>query len=230
VFTVLFKGTIVGPASGSLAGITASHNAGGQYFRRRAIPVNSNTLFQQNIRASMAQLSTRWVTTLTSVQRDSWNAYAAAVGFVNPLGDTVFISGLAMYVKVNTPRIAFGAARIDTAPTILTLTPLTAPTFTVVAATSTASVTFTNSDPWATAVGGFLFAFFSQGQNVTINYFKGPYRFGNKIAGAVVPPTSPATMTVPFALTAGQRCFARFVAIDSTGRPSVEVRTVATAS
>jgi hypothetical protein len=225
VLSVLFKSIVYGPASGSIAGLTYSHNAGGQYTRARATPVNSNTIQQQAVRAIFAQLATLWTTSLTQAQRDGWAAYAAAVSVPNPFGDPIFLGPLSWYQKVNTPRLQALKTRLDAAPTILTLTPLTAPTFTVAAATDLASVSFTNTDPWAIAVGGFLFAYFSLGQNVTINYFKGPYRFAAAVIGAVVPPTSPASIALPFAVVAGQKVFGRFAASDSTGRPSVNVRT-----
>jgi hypothetical protein len=89
--------------------------------------------------------------------------------------------------------------------------------------------TFTNTDTWATAVGGALLVFMSRGQSPTINSFKGPYRFAGKVAGAVSPPTSPQNITSPFTLAATQRVFVRFIAVTADGRVSADFRTFGTA-
>ena len=47
---MLFRGTHLTDASGSLSGVTYSHNRGGAYTRNRSIPVNPNTVQQQAVR------------------------------------------------------------------------------------------------------------------------------------------------------------------------------------
>lgn len=213
-----FKGTVIGEASGSVASLTFSHNRGGQYIRQRAIPVNPNSTQQQAVRNAMTTLSSRWLTVLTQAQRDSWNAYAAAVLIPDPLGEPRNIGGLAMYCRNNTPRIQVGLSIINVAPASMVLGDLTPPTATAVASTSLASVTFTNTDAWATAVGGALLMYFSRGQNVTRTANQGGYRYAFRINGAVSPPTSPQTGSLPFAIVAGQRVFWQARAVTATGQ------------
>lgn len=220
-----FKGTVIGEASGSVASLTFSHNRGGQYIRQRAVPVNPNSTQQQGVRNSMNLLSTRWVTTLTQVQRDTWAAYAAAVLIPDALGEPRNIGAMPMYLRNNVPRRQASIALVNTAPSELTLGEVTAPTITVVASTSTMSVTFDNTDEWATAVGGAMLIYLSRGQNVTRTANQGGYRYAGKISGAVVPPTSPATIVgIPFAVVAGQKVFWQVRAVTADGKLTGAVR------
>jgi hypothetical protein len=70
-----FTSQIVAGASGSIRGLTASHNRGGQYFRGRTIPTNPNSVFQQAVRNNLSVLQTRFLSTLTAAQRLAWTTY-----------------------------------------------------------------------------------------------------------------------------------------------------------
>lgn len=219
-----FKSQLLATASGSTAGCTYSHNRYGAYIRNRSIPVNTNTIDQQARRGVFASLSTAWGS-LTQAQRDAWNAYAAIVPRTDAFGDPQFVTGQNWYIATNSIRSIFGGARIDVAPIILQMATLTPPSFTIVASTGIATVAFTNTDIWATAVLGSLLGFSSRGQPPSRTFFKGPFRFRSRIAGAVTPPTSPQTMVVgnSFAVAVGQRVFIRFVAINADNRISTAV-------
>jgi hypothetical protein len=219
-----FKGTIIGEASGSYASNTFSHNRGGQYIRQRSIPVNSNTIQQQAVRNAMRTLSTRWNSTLTQAQRDAWNTYALNVLIADSLGEPRNVGGLGMYNRSNTPRIQAGKAIVDAAPTVFDLGTLTAPTIAANTPPTTISLAFTNTDAWATEVGGYLFVYVSRPQNPGIAYFKGPYRLATTINGAVSPPTSPVSVTAPFPFAAGNRVFLAARAARADGRLTSQVR------
>ncbi|KKM06452.1 hypothetical protein LCGC14_1743870, partial [marine sediment metagenome] len=47
---MLFKSGLITQGSGSIGGLTASHNRGGMYFRARTIPTNPATSFQTVVR------------------------------------------------------------------------------------------------------------------------------------------------------------------------------------
>lgn len=215
-----YLGTIASTASGSIGGATASRNKGGQYFRRRAIPTNPSSSRQQVVRNGLATLSQAWSNTLTSAQRAGWATYAANVPRVDALGSTINLSGQQWYVACNNARISAGKTTIPGAPTTYTLLALTPPVVTGVASTGVASVAFTNTDAWASAVGGFLVMQFSRPQSAGINFFKGPFRVGFTIAGAATPPTSPATGTMPFLGAAGNTIFWQARALGADGRIS----------
>jgi hypothetical protein len=53
-------GSTIAAASGSIGGTVHSRNRYGTYIRNRAIPVNPNTIYQQEIRAILAARSQEW--------------------------------------------------------------------------------------------------------------------------------------------------------------------------
>lgn len=88
------------PQSGSLAGQTSSRNRFGQYRRTRAKPVNPASAAQVEARTRLSAFATAW-RGLTQAQRDAWNSYAAETSVVDRLGQTIFLTGLQWYVRVN---------------------------------------------------------------------------------------------------------------------------------
>lgn len=216
---MLFKGTIIGPASGSIAGITASHNQAGQYFRNRSIPVNPNSPAQILVRAYMAAAVAEWTGTLTAVERAAWTAYALATPVINRLGDTITLSGMNHYVRSAVARKMVALAPVSAGPTVPNLPVLTTPTITTLSAVS-AIIAFDNSDLWATEVGGAMTIAQSRSQGPAINFFKGPFRTIGVVLGAVVPPTSPVTKTLVFPGVAGQYMYFRFRSTTADGRLS----------
>lgn len=227
-----FKSPVYSQASGSIAGITYSHNRGGMYTRQRVIPVDPGSTFQMTVRQLMATLTAAWLNTLTSAQRDHWDAYAAAVKIPDRLGEPRNIGGLGMYARCNIPLIQAGGTRVDDGPTTLTLPQFTAPSFgNISAGAGTVDVTFDNTDDWAGEDGGYMTVLASRGMNITRNYFKGPYRFMDKVEGdAVTPPTSPQSMTLPFAVVSGQRVHFQARVIRADGRVSLPFRGYDTAA
>lgn len=216
-----YTSAIAATGSGSVGGATASHNRGGQYFRRRAIPTNPNTAPQQAVRGYFSTLNAAWNATLTSAQRSGWDTYALNTPVVDALGNPVNAGGKGMYIRGNIPRMTGSIARVDAAPSTFGLPALTAPAITsLTASTKVAVITFTNTDGWAIAVGGALLVFSSRPVNPSVNSFNGPFQYAGKVLGAVSPPTSPQNITTPFGLTAGQKVFMRFVAVDVQGRLS----------
>ena len=223
-----FKGTHISEASGSLAGVTYSHNRGRQYMRARAVPVNPNTLQQQAVRNYMASRSAAWGSVLTQAQRDGWEAYADQVLLTDALGEPRKATGLNHYVRCNVPRMqaAMAGSPLQVAPAIFDMGSYTNPVLGVVdQSDSTASIAYTNTDPWAIAIGGAMLVHASAGQSPGTAYFKGPYRYAGKVLGAVTPPTSPYVCPLPFAVQAGQRVFVKLTFVQVDGRLSSPFRT-----
>lgn len=226
-----FKSALVTQASGSAGGLTASRNAGGMYFRARALPVNPNTAFQQAVRNFMGQLTSRWKATLTESQRAGWSFYAEATPIVDKLGDSRTIPPLSMYVRSNVGRLQAGLAVVDEPPSTFGLPSLSPLTFTPDAGADEVDVTFDDADVWANATGGGLAIFQSRPQSPTINYFNGPYRFAGVVLGDdTTPPTSPATIALPFPIVSGQKVFFQARAMEADGRVSTPFRGGATAA
>lgn len=222
-----FKSPVYSQASGAVAGLVYSHNSGGMYTRARSIPTNPASSRQTVVRNAVAGLSNYWSQILTSAQRAAWNVYATNVPLVGPLGDARKVSGIAMYVRSNTPRFQSGLARVDAGPTTFTLGSFTNPVITASHTAPEFSIAFTNTDSWAGAVGGAMLVYASRPQSSGIGFFNGPYAYAGKIAGAATPPTSPATMAAPFPLAAGQQVFFRVEVTQADGRLSAAFRSAA---
>jgi len=220
-----FKGTLISEASGSLAGVTFSHNRGGQYIRARAVPTNPATSFQQVIRAFMASLTAGWNSLLTGAQRDGWDQYALNVLLPDALGEPRNVGGLGMYVRSNVPRLQALMTQIDDAPGEFNLGTFQLPAIASVTAPDALSLTFTTGDPWSDEDDAAMLIYGSRGNNASVNFFKGPYRFAEAILGdGTTPPTSPVAITLPFTLVAGQRVFLQGRVTRADGRLSSPFR------
>lgn len=225
-----YTSALLTAASGKLRGIVASHNRGGSYFRGLTVPTNPNTAQQQSVRNNLASLQVTFANTLTGAQRTGWQTYATNTPVTDALGHSITLTGQQMFVKCNSLRLQAGLSVIAAPPGLYGLAALTLPVPTIIAAGTTASVAITNTDAWAGEVGGALLIYASRPFGGTINYFKGPYRYAGKVAGAVSPPTSPATVTLPFTIgSATTKMGFRFVAVRADGRPSPELFQTATA-
>jgi len=221
-----FTSTVYAAASGSVGGLTYSHNKGGQYTRARKIPTNPNSAFQQVIRSLVSQISDAWANTLTSAQRTAWNTYAANVSMLDRLGQSMKLSGLNHYIRSNVPRVQAGLARIDAGPSTFNLGDYTPCTFTsLVAATGVVSIGFTTSDDWVSETAAALLLYVSKPQQDTIAYFKGPYRLAGMLQGnAGSPPVSPGTWNSPYTYVAGQVAHIRLQVVRANGRLSADQR------
>lgn len=226
-----FKSPVYTQASGSIGGITYSHNRGGMYTRGRAVPTNPGSAQQTAIRGFVAALTTAWTDTLTAAQRAAWDTYAENVPLLDALGEPRNVGGLGMYVRSNVPRLQAAEPRVDDGPTTFTLGEFTNPTIVEVDATADEiDVGFTNTDDWANEDDAALLVLCSRPQSPGVNYFKGPYRYAGKVQGdSVTPPTSPASISLPFACVAGQKVFAQFRISRADGRLSLPFRLGGTA-
>lgn len=222
---MIFTSPIVSAASGSVGGLTFSRNLGGMYMRARAVPTNPGTPQQQVIRGFVADLTSRWLNTLTDAQRLSWLAYAENVPLLNALGQPINVTALNMYVRTNVPALQAGFSRVDDAPTIFNLGDFTSPTFALDEPNDEVDVTFDNTDDWANEDAAAMLVYASRPVNPTVIYHKGPYRFADSIDGdAVTAPTSPASIELPFPVAADQRVFLRIAVARADGRLSNSFR------
>lgn len=221
-----FKSPIITQASGSVGGATYSHNRGGMYIRSRATPTNPNSPQQQAVRSAVAQLVSAWNNILTAAQRLVWDTYAENTPILDRLGELRNVGGLGMYIRGNVPALQAGLTRIDDGPTVFNLGDYTEPVVGAIsAAGGTLSLAFTNTDDWASEDDAAMLVLCSRGVNATRNYFKGPYRYAHKIEGdSGTPPTSPASVTLPFAVAVGQKIFCQARVIRADGRLSTPFR------
>lgn len=205
-------------ASGTVGGSTYSRNRFGAYVKRKSVPVNPSTAFQNAVRANFSEITARW-SQLTSAQRAAWQTYSNAVPRSDVFGQPITLDGRMMHLACNSLRKQAGIALVDEGPTVLNLPELTLPVPTITAG-DPISVAFTNTDQWASEVGGALLFYVSDAKSPQTNYCRGPYRYAGKIAGGGTAPTTPQTLTPPFAYVAGQRVFWKAVAVTADGRMS----------
>lgn len=200
-----------GAASGKVGAMVASHNSGGQYVRARTTPTNPNTTFQQAVRNAVRSLTAAWNQILGS-QRDAWAVYGRNTTFKNRLGDTIQLSGIAAYVRSNTPRLQAGLTRIDDAPTIFDVGEVQAPPMDLVLGTTTGTLTLDPTADWitaGTAGQNSLLVYLSRPQNVGVTFFKGPFQLAGTLASNGAGTAGAYALTLPFAVdpAVGQQVF-----------------------
>lgn len=218
-----FKSALLTSASGSIGGMTASRNPGGLYLRARVVPTNPDTGPQQEVRRALAELAAKWITGLTTSQRNAWKTFAKNVPVRNSLGDNIIISSLAWFMKANVmrQRNGSGVQFIADGPTNFSMGEMEHPTaFTLGSPTDEVSFLINPDDPWASAPSGRLFVYTGLPQNRTVNFYKGPFTLLSVIAGAVINIPAAQTVILPSALSPQQRIFLRFVSSGPDGRPS----------
>lgn len=228
-----FKSALLTSGSGSLGGMTMSHNRGGYYLRARTIPTDPSTQRQIAVRTSLSTLVTSWMDTLTSTQREDWATYAANTPVTNVMGDPVFLTGQQQYIRSGTPRLQHNETLVN--PTLVA--PADAPVIFNTGDFNTAALVFSASpgagnmalefdatEGWVDVTGSTLLLYQSRPVSPSINYYKGPFALASAIVGdATTPPTSEHSWTSPFTLTAGQKVFLRARLSRADGRLSAPI-------
>jgi len=220
---MLFQSPVYSKASGSIAGLTYSHNRGGMYTRSRSMPTDPGTSLQQTVRSAMTSLAPYWGSDLSQAQRNGWDSYAAAVAMTNRLGETVYLTGQQHFLRCNVSRIQASMVVLDDAPTVYDLGTYTAPILSAADTTPQIDIDFNNADAWAIAVGGQMLVYVGHDQGAGRKFYKGPWRYAGKISGAVSPPSSPATIASPYSLAEDNVVWVQIRVIQVDGRLSSAV-------
>jgi hypothetical protein len=217
-----FQSALMTAASGSIAGMTASRNRGGQYLRAKVIPVNPNTARQGEARANMAQAVGAWTNILTQTNRDAWSAYATGTPVVDALGASLVLSGQQMFIKSTLPRLIRGAAIVPAGPITagLATTPVVTadPTFQEAGSlAATVSVTGAGST-------GKLNVYVSEptSPSRTLAHAKRAFALFSSSPTAGVFNVSIPQANLPYDYTEGQTMRVTFVFLDDDGRVSAE--------
>lgn len=168
---------LTGPMSGKLGGMVASRNRGGQYFRRKAVPVNPDSNLQTAVRSNFATLISQWNNLLTPAERDSWIQWAANTPRIDSLGQTHILTGQNAFVGSNSLRLQAGLTLVRE---------ITGP-YNRGETVASASGDFINGPPVgidlntifsaAASDDGDILIFFGRPQNQSVSFYKGPYRF-----------------------------------------------------
>jgi hypothetical protein len=168
---MLIRFGLGGQLSGSVAGVVAGHNKGGQYLRNRSIPTNPNSSRQQTVRSAFATAALTWGN-LTSGQRAAWEAYASQTPVLNRLGESITVSGFNMFVRTNAYLQGLGIALVTAAPLTPGLSSIGTPTAIGLSVASGASLVTTNADAGVT-----LGSLMQYGPPVSpgVTFYGGPY-------------------------------------------------------
>lgn len=173
----LIKSTILAQISGSINGTTFAHNRGGAYARNRSLPSNPGTDRQDQVRTAMSSISTAWRDTLSDGERALWRNYGQNLSVINRLGDTISLSGIAAFNRVNLFRMSTLSEPMLTTPPPAGLNPDPAPTY------GSIDITFPTGGPIimdvnlvdAPASGYGLAVYYSGALSPGLSFYRGPY-------------------------------------------------------
>jgi len=101
---------------GSLNGSVFSRNRGGAYVRSKVSPVQPYSEWSSKSREMFKATAQRWSHDLDDGQRQAWNDFAAVHPFLNVFGDSIILSGIAMFESVNRRVLEVGEPYIDDIP------------------------------------------------------------------------------------------------------------------
>lgn len=187
----------LGEMRGKIGSLVFSRNKGGTYCRLRATPTNPNSARQQATRNWIGWCATSWESVLTEAEREQWREWAETHSSTNTLGQTVFLTALDWYTKVNTRILDYAGTPITVPDDLSAPDPLLTMVLALPLAT-TCTITFTDALPagerlvlWGTGpIGG--------GQNPN---FRQCRLIGYSAAAAA----SPVTFTLPYTLGDGSK-------------------------
>lgn len=114
---IFTAGPIAATISGSIGGTTWSRNRGGTYMRNRAIPLNPNTPYQQNVRSILATQSQAWADQTNAV-RAAWSNWAVQNPVINALGRSIILSGAQAFIQLRS-RLQLAVEPLITNPPIV---------------------------------------------------------------------------------------------------------------
>jgi len=111
---------------GHAAGITFSANAAGPYIKKFTMPIDPNSLPQQQQRTVLSLTSQMW-RSLTAGQRTDWDDFAAAPPETDydPFGEVRLLTGHQWFCRINNRLSSAGAAFVEDPPTATPQTPVT---------------------------------------------------------------------------------------------------------
>lgn len=227
--TVRFGGGVA-DMRGSIGGVTMSRGKAGATARTRIKPLTHHSAAGVTRRAAFSLLTTYWGKTLTQVQRDAWNVYAASTNFSNRLGDTIQNSGMSCFVRLNALLLMIGKAIVTAAPVggghaaSETATCLAEPTAALISI--------------GTPVGGWVntdtaaYLIFRVSAPQPAGRLAKPSKFAylGYVAGASTPPTFPHTIACPFIMAVGNNVWIEITHVDSQGRVSAPTLTCVVAA
>lgn len=124
---------LVSEMRNKLNGSVFSKNRAGNYLRNKVTPVNPQTTAQTLVRGIFASLSAQW-RTLPQTEQNAWNAASANFPVVDIFGDTKYLSGQQLFIRLNANLAQAGGGALTSPPS-----PSLAPTPGLLSVTADAS-------------------------------------------------------------------------------------------
>ena len=168
-----FRSTLFAELRGSMAGMTAARNKGGNYLRARATPTNPDSTAQQRARQAFAEAVQAW-DALTGAQRTSWAGYAVETPVMDKLGQEIRHAGRSWYIAQHAFLTNAGATPATNAPATPGLLAIGEPSVALELDDANGlTVAFGNGTVPSSAVS--LIAQIGPPLSPGVTYFKGPY-------------------------------------------------------
>ena len=219
-------GAIVSEVRNKIAASVYTKNRAGAAIRNRTTPINRRSVGQTQKRQQLSSLSSGW-RALSAANILAWNAAAPSFPQQDQLGQTIFLTGHQLYVRLNANLLLIGGAAITTPPTPASFAVLAVGAISAVASTGVITVAFT---PTPVPAGFNLIikatAPVSAGKSFVGN---SAFRYIQNVAPAG---TSPATLTAAYAAVfgaitgkAGQKIFVKIYLVQAaSGLAGIAVR------
>jgi hypothetical protein len=212
-------GALVSDIRNSINGSTYSHNRGGNYIRNKVTPVNPRSASQTALRARFAQYAQQW-RTLTTAQQQAWLAAVQNYKQTNVFGDLKTLTGLQLFLQVNSNLLASGGAAITSPAAAKGVSIVNATGLTYTSGTPSLSLAYSANIPALTRVKIFATPPLSPG----ISFVKSQFRLISTLAPAAVSPANIlAAYTAKFGAVGavGTKIFVGMQFVDQTsGVPS----------
>lgn len=223
---MLIRFGLGGQISGSVAGVVAGHNKGGQYLRNRSIPTNPRSERQQTVRAAFGAAAITW-RNLTGGQKAAWEGYANQTPLLNRIGESITVSGFNMYVRVAAYSGGIGISVSPIAPIEPGLSTIGVVTSASLSAAD--GMTLVTSGADATLTNGCLLQY-GPALSPGVSFFNGPYSLFaiDSMLGTGfvdVAQVTPGRYGLPLV---GERRPIRVRAMDASGRLSDTFQTIVT--
>ncbi len=103
---------------GSIAGQVHSRNTYGNYIRQKVSPVQPRTKYQLEVRELFTTLSRRFSNILTDEQQEAWRQAAASNPVRDVFGDSIALTGINLYNRLNSLRLLVGLDPLDNPPAV----------------------------------------------------------------------------------------------------------------
>ena len=109
----ILPGLAVSKMSGTIAGTTYQNWRGMLVARSKSTPTQSFSLRRNAVQALISAISRAWRDELTPDQRIAWNQRAKNYPWLDVFGNTVFMTGLNLYIKQNFALLDHSLPRRD---------------------------------------------------------------------------------------------------------------------